>query len=283
MEYSGLTAISSAIYGDLVKQIGDLAEGLGAGNLGQLMDQDDADGPPQRQGNARPKPGAGAPAQRPGAEPALPENPATDLLRSMLGDQAKMLDSIFEVSISHEVSHEWWAIGVGSDSQKSPFCDESLANFSAMLYYEDRYGPETAAKMIDTNLRMPYSMSRMLGCADAPANLPTSGYKNQLQYGAVIYGKAAMYHDAMRRLIGDDAFFAALRAYYGAYVGRIAGPRSLLELEKTEAPSKAIQAEALYEHWIEQTHGDEDLGGGGAGLADLISPLLGMLGGALGE
>jgi hypothetical protein len=126
------------------------------------------------------------------------------------------------------------------------------------VYFEDRYGRETAEKMIDMHLKTPYSMARMLGLADAPANLPTSAYSNNIQYSAVVYGKGALYYDALRRLVGDDAFFAGLRTYYSKYRGGIAGSRSLVTVMTGRMPGAGI--EKLYSHWIEEQHGDQDIG-----------------------
>ena len=263
MEFSGLTAISSMLYEDLGKQLGALAGVLGAGNLDQIMAGIEGDM-------------GAAPAAAGKTNTGLPDNPASEFLTDMLGQQKQIFDSLFEVTIAHEVAHQWWAIGVGSDSQRAPFVDESLANYSAMIYFEDRYGREAAAKMMDLNLKTSYAIGRMLGGADAPVNLKTAAYKNNVQYGAVVYGKGALYYDALRRTVGDPVFFAALREYYAKYRGRLAGSRALLEIIQVKAPEANVAA--LYRRWIEETHGDEDITGGKPmGIEDLLG---GMLGGA---
>lgn len=263
MEFSGLTSISAALYGDLGKQLSGLAGALGGGNLDGLLGGLEEDG--------------GEPApQKTATKPAAPENPASELLQSLLGQQKGVFDSIFEMTIAHEVGHQWWAIGVGSDSQRTPFVDESLTNYSAILYFEDRYGAATAQKMADLHLRTTYSTARMLGSTDAPANRRTSAYTNNIQYGAVVYGKGALFYDAARHAMGDLAFNAALREYYGRYHNRIAGPRALLDIMKSKAPTANI--DGLYKHWIEETHGDEDIGGGSNILQDLLGGMLGGMG-----
>ena len=181
------------------------------------------------------------------------------------------------MTIAHEVAHQWWAIGVGSDSQRAPFVDESLANYTAILYFEDRYGKEKAKQIMDTHLRETYAMGRMMGGSDRPANLRTSAYAGNIQYGAVVYGKGALYYDALRRAAGDAAFFDALRTYYARYQGRLAAPRDFIGILKTKAPQ--ANADALYARWIEQAHGDEDVTHGKpAGLEDLLGGLLGGIG-----
>ncbi len=214
MEFTGLTSIASMLYGDWGKELGQLAGSLGAGGLFS--------------GEA--KKGAHQ----------LPDNPASDMLNSLLGGQKEMLDSVFEMTIAHEVAHQWWAIGVGSDSQRAPFVDESLANYTAILYFEDRYGKERAQQMMDTHLRQTYSMGRMMGGPDRPANLRTSAYAGNVQYGAVVYGKGALFYDALRRATGDAVFFDALRTYYARYHNGLAAPRDFINILKTKAPKANV-------------------------------------------
>jgi hypothetical protein len=254
MEFSGMTAIAPMLYTDWnaqLRELSGLLQKLGGLDklLGQLI-------PGQNVGSGGQKPAEGA------------GNP----LGAILGEQS-MLGSLMEMTIAHEVAHQWWAIAVGSDSVREPFVDESLANYSAMVYFEDRYGREAAESMIQTHLKMPYSVARMLGMADAPANLPTSAYGSNLRYSAIVYGKAALYYDSLRRTAGDETFFSALRTYYAKYRGGLAGPRSFLDIVSASAPSAG--AEALYRRWIEEAHGDEDVSGGGIlAIQDLLGGLL---------
>ena len=259
MEFTGLTSIASMLYGDLNKELGQLSNVLGAGGgLGGLLGGDENT-----------------------AQKNQVQNPAGEMLSGLLGGQKEIFDSLLEMTIAHEVAHQWWAIGVGSDSQRAPFVDESLANYTAVLYFEDRYGKERAGQIIDTHLRQTYAMGRMMGGPDRPANLRTSDYAGNVQYGAVVYGKGALFYDALRRATGDAAFFEALRTYYTRYRGGLAGPRDFINILKTKAPKANV--EGLYARWIEQTHGDEDITGGKPlGLNDLLGGMLGgMLGGDL--
>ena len=261
MEYSGMTGIASGLYGDMGAQLGGMMSSLsipGADELLKSLGDDTLAG-----GNDG---GAGG---------------ALDMVGGILGQQKEMLDSLLETTVAHEVAHQWWAIGVGSDSQRHPFVDESLTNWSAMLYYEDRYGKAKAAQMSELNLNTSFSMGAMLGGGDKPANLPTAAYTNNLQYGAVIYGKGALYYQKLRELVGDEAFFGALREYYARFDDKLAGPGDLKAIVIAKAPAKRAQINALYTRWIDEVHGREDIGGGLGGL-DLGGLLNGALGGFMG-
>jgi hypothetical protein len=263
MEYSGMTAIASSLYGDMGKQIEALAGSMGLGGLDKLFG-DELGGGAAGNDNAADAPDAGA------------AGAASGMVQGILGEQKQMLDSIFEATIAHEVAHQWWAIEVGSDSQRAPFVDESLTNYCAMLYFEDRYGKPTAQKMSEIHLRTAYSMGRMLGGADAPVALRTAAYANNLQYGAIVYGKGALYYEALRNMVGDEVFFRSLRQYAAEYSNRLAGSRAFLQVVQRNAPAKSNEVAALYKRWIEGTHGDDDITGGQpAGIGDLLGGILG--------
>ena len=259
MEFSTLTSIASMLFQDWDSALRSAFGAKGLGGLDQLL-SGLSGGSTRRQSDR-------------GAGTSPPKGPGLDFLGSMLGSQMEMIESMFEMTIAHEVAHQWWAISVGSDSSRNPFVDESLTNYSAILYFEDRYGKAAADKMTDLHLKTAYAAGRMLAGRDAPANLPTASYAGNLQYAAVIYGKGALYYDALRKAAGDRAFFDSLFEYHRRFSGRIAGPRDLLAIVQQKAPGAG--AEAIYRRWVEETHGDEDIGTGNImGIGDLLHQLL---------
>jgi hypothetical protein len=72
--------------------------------------------------------------------------------------------------------------------------------------------------------------------------------------------------------MGDEAFFAALRSYYDTYWFRIAAPEDLKEIARKQLPEKGAQIDALFQRWMEEKHGDEDIGRGT--LDSLINTVL---------
>ncbi len=263
MEFSGVVSIASFLFDDMDKQMQELGASLGVGDIEKTMAQLFPENAEENGANAN-------------------ANPATEMLGGLLGGQKAILDSLLEQTVAHETAHQWRAMAVGSDAQRAPWVDESLTNYSTVIYFEDRYGKEKAAKMMELHLKGTYSTGRMMGGADAPVNLGTADYQNNLQYGAVVYGKGALYYDALRKLVGEENFFAALRAYYQKYNGQIAPARGLLEMMKTQSPGKENEIENLFSRWIEGTYGDEDIAGGKiGGIQDLLGGLLGGMAGGM--
>jgi len=285
MEYSSIVSVAEMLYGDMAAKMGGMISGMNIPGADKMLKSLEGDaggdgGAPAAAPNVLPDAGAQQGDDGAGAGGA---GGMADAVGGLLQQQDEILKTLFEESLAHEVGHQWWCIAVGSDSENHPFLDESLTNWSSMLYWEDRYGKATAAKMIDLHLKSAFTMGIALGGGDKPANLPSDAYTNNLQYGAVIYGKAAIFYAKLRDLVGDDAYFAALRDYYANYRDRLAGPDDLHHLMVARAPDKRDAIDALYQHWINEAHGQEDLGSGTLGGIDLTGMLQSLLGGNLGN
>ena len=193
------------------------------------------------------------------------------MLAQMLGGAGGELASMREMVTAHEVAHQWWHGLVGSDSRAHPFVDESLAQWSALFYLERRYGRERAERDGAKQVKSGYQMMRMMGTPDARADQPVEAFGSSIGYAGIVYGKAPYLWDALRRALGDEAFLRGVRAYVTRYRFGDAPARGLVDVLARGA--RAGRVRALARRWLDETHGDEDLG-----QANLSS----MLGGALG-
>jgi hypothetical protein len=189
-----------------------------------------------------------------------------ELLEAMGGDAAplaqlgKTLERTLEFTVAHEVAHQYFAGLVGSDPIHAPVVDETLAQYAALLYMEWKHGRAVAEKMRQEALVSAYHLYRLSGGKDGPADRPTSDFDDSMQYGALVYGKAPLLHHASRKLVGDEAFFKALRSYVDAYRFRwTCSDCFTRELAKV-SPGKSEALERLRVRWWKEAHGDEDLG-----------------------
>lgn len=196
-------------------------------------------------------------------------------------DSPYMKDTL-EFVVAHEVAHQWWNAVVGSDSKRHPFVDEALANHSAIYYFEKTYGKAAADIQTEIQLRLPYQISRLAGAADRPVDLPTSEYKNMMEYAATVYGKGALYFGEMRTRNGDASHFGFLKDYYGRFQFKVARPDDLIG-GLADASRDPAATRALSERWLRQSHGDEDIGG--IRIAVVAKYMLGgaVLDGAIGQ
>lgn len=169
------------------------------------------------------------------------------------------LDEMREFCVAHEVAHQWWHGLVGSDSREHPFVDESLAQYSAVLYFEDRYGAAKARAAGDMNVKAGYETMRLMGEADGAVDRPVSA-TSSMAYAGLVYGKGPYYYAAVRKALGDARFFRALRRYADDHAFGIAGPDDFTTIAAAEAGRDAPAVSALARRWLHEAHGDEDLG-----------------------
>ncbi len=183
-----------------------------------------------------------------------------DPLAALMGgaDMEARRHASLELVTAHEVAHQWWHGIVGSDSRRHPFQDECLAQYSAVLYVEERYGAERARREADQQVAAGYHMMRLMGREDTPVDRPASAFADMLTYGGVVYGKGPFMYRALRATLGDRAFFRALQGYVREHRFRIAAPRALFDRMARGAHADAVRA--LERRWLEETHGDDDLG-----------------------
>ena len=176
-------------------------------------------------------------------------------------DPRKVNDGVLEMVIAHQVAHQWWRGVVGSNSRERPVLDEPLATYSALLYIEMRRGKKAANELLRSQVRDAYNLYRMLGGRDASVDRPIGDFGGRAEIVGLLNGKGALYYDRLRKLAGDKLFFVALRRHYkDNFFGEISSDGVLLATAAV-APAKAQAALELYERYMRQLHGDEDVGG----------------------
>ena len=147
--------------------------------------------------------------------------------------------------VVHEVAHQWWYNLVGNDQVDEPWLDEALTQYSASLYYEERYGPEVARQVRQVNFWDRWEQARQEG-RDRPVAGPVASFAPE-DYGAIVYGKGPLFFHHLRELVGDALFDEILRAYFQEHYYRIATAESFLAVaEKLSGQN----LNALYQRWI---------------------------------
>lgn len=169
-----------------------------------------------------------------------------------------MQASILEFVTAHEAAHQWWHGIVGSDSRRHPWVDESLAQYSAMLYFEDRYGAARAEEEGERQVAMNFHVMRLEHHADAPVDRAASAFTSPMDYAGLVYGKGPYLYRAWRQELGDAAFFEGLRAYVTTYRMRVAPSRGVVDV--MAAQGHAARVRQLARRWLDERHGDDDLG-----------------------
>jgi hypothetical protein len=109
--------------------------------------------------------------------------------------------------VTHETAHQWFYSLVGGDQAAEPFTDEAMADFLARYVLGQRRASRCAAARLDLTI---YDYSS--GC-----------------YYETIYIQGGNLIDDVRREIGNEAFWTAVRSWADAHRDGIASTKSLLE------------------------------------------------------
>lgn len=189
------------------------------------------------------------------------DSPAMRNMPDVIQEQRASVEDSLEWTVAHVVGHQWWGASVGNDAAREPVLDESLSNWSALLYYQQAHGPDRAAMALEEQLRGVYKLYRTFGGEDMEASRNSRDYRNSFQYAAIVSSKGALMFEALRKLLGDEKFFGALRSYYDANEREVADLDDLRGAFIAEAPVEQRRAvNRTFDRWLAGKRGDEDIG-----------------------
>jgi hypothetical protein len=117
---------------------------------------------------------------------------------------------------AHETAHQWWFGRVGSDQALEPWLDEALCTYSEKIYFEN-----LAPQAVDwwRQVRVMYYEPR--GFVDDSIYNPHHEAQAYRAYRDAVYLNGALFLEDLRQLIGDEAFFAFLKAYSERFAGQL--------------------------------------------------------------
>ena len=188
------------------------------------------------------------------------DSPAMRHLPEIVREQRASVEDSLEFAAAHMAAHQWWGAGVGSDPAREPVLDESLAHWSAILFYRDARGEARARAALEDQLRGVYQVYRSFGGADAAADRPAREYHNSFQYAALVSSKGALMLETVRQLIGERRFLRALQRFYETNRLRTVRLEDLRRAfaDETEAQRRRSVAR-VFTRWLSERHGDEDI------------------------
>ena len=156
----------------------------------------------------------------------------------------------WEYNLVHEVAHQWWFSVVGNDVHLEPWLDEALADYSAFIYFQEVHGEEDARRAFQENVLRDYEMGLEGGriSGEEPVGLSVYDFPPMdAMYFWIVYGKGALFLDALRQEMGDEVFFDFLQEYYRRYKYGVATGEGFLEVAEQVA---GRELDDLYDAWV---------------------------------
>ena len=146
--------------------------------------------------------------------------------------------------LAHELAHQWWGQAVGWKNYHEQWLSEAFAQYFAVLYAEkDREGslPGILRQMrrtaVDASSDGPVYLGYRLGHIQGDDRI----------FRAVVYNKGAMVLHMLRRLIGEDAFFGGMRAFYQQWKFKKAGTDDFRQIME-RAADRNLQR--FFDAWV---------------------------------
>jgi hypothetical protein len=159
----------------------------------------------------------------------------------------------------HETAHQWWGNIVISAGYHDDWLMESLANYSALLYLEQRSGRQfldAALESYKADLLEKNAAGQTVDSA-GPIVLGTRLASSQTPSGwhHITYGKGSWILHMLRAQLGDERFVAMLGELRRRYEGKAVSTEEfrLLTAEFLPPKSSDPKLEAFFDQWVYST------------------------------
>ncbi|MFZ5761118.1 MAG: ChaN family lipoprotein [Thermodesulfobacteriota bacterium] len=166
---------------------------------------------------------------------------------TLLGQSVVRLPFISDTSLGHEVLHSWFGNAVGVDPAGGNWC-EGLTTYLADQAYAEEKG-----EGVDFRKNQ---LVRYQGVVATDNTMAVKDFRDAADYGtvslasrAVGYNKVSMIFHMLRLQVGDEAFFAALRAFYAEHRFRDA---SWDDLARAFAAAAGQDLTGFFAQWLKR-------------------------------
>lgn len=149
------------------------------------------------------------------------------------------------VTAAHELAHQWFGDCVSPRDYRYAWLTESFATYSECSWLEALRGWPSYLSTVQSKARSYITQiaksEGVFALEDFPRQAPSSNYPG------TIYAKGAVVLAMARAIVGDSAFYAALRSYVSnhAYATAVTD-----DFRRAIAPALAERADAFFSEWV---------------------------------
>jgi aminopeptidase N len=166
---------------------------------------------------------------------------------SLIGEGvvAPMLsDSNEDWAIAHELAHQWWGNSITCSDMAQFWLNEGVTTFMVAAWKEYRWGRDAYDRELMLLARRLEDASRL----GVNRPLTYSGqYPSLSARRAIQYSKGALFMDRLRRELGDETFWLALKAYTRKHAGGTVNSR---DFQKAFEGAARRDLSQLFNEWV---------------------------------
>lgn len=147
-----------------------------------------------------------------------------------------------ENTIAHEIAHQWFGNMATEKSFAHLWLSEGFATYFAILYFENKYGKDTAVSMLkeDRNQVIAFTKNTDKAVVDNDSDYMQLLNPNSYQKGGWIL-------HMLRRQLGDSVFHKSIKTYYATYAGKNADTKDLQKIiEKVSGKDLSV----FFQQWL---------------------------------
>ena len=155
--------------------------------------------------------------------------------------------------IVHELAHQWWYALVGKNEFSEAWVDESLTEYSTLLFFEKHaeFGinyDKSISATTTSYKQFVKTYEKVFGFVDESMNRPLDKFSTEPEYVNCVYTKGVLLYDSVRERIGKKKFEKCLKAYFQKYKFKIAHAE---DLKRCFSHASGRQLSSLFDAWIE--------------------------------
>ena len=145
--------------------------------------------------------------------------------------------------LAHEIAHQWFGNMATEKSFGHLWLSEGFATYFTILYFENKYGKDTAIMMLKEDRDQVIAYSKE---SDKPiVDTAETDYMKLLNANS--YQKGGWVLHMLRNELGDSVFRRSIRKYYATYAGGIADTRDLQKVFETVSGKNLKQ---FFDQWL---------------------------------
>jgi aminopeptidase N len=153
--------------------------------------------------------------------------------------------------LAHEIAHQWFGNMATEKSFGHLWLSEGFATYFTILYFENKYGKDTAMNMLREDRSQVIDFSKKSN--KAIVDTDETDYMKLLNANS--YQKGGWVLHMLRCELGDSVFWRSIRKYYATYAGGVADTR---DLQKVFEDVSGKNLKQFFDQWL-YTTGQPDL------------------------